>query len=31
MCAPGHYGDATQGSRYDCIICVCPHPSRTNK
>ena len=29
-CVSGHYGDATQGSTYDCQPCPCPHPTADN-
>ncbi|MPC43511.1 Laminin subunit alpha [Portunus trituberculatus] len=30
MCASGYHGKATKGTPYDCLICACPLPSKTN-
>uniref|UniRef100_A0A0P4VVW3 Laminin subunit alpha n=1 Tax=Scylla olivacea TaxID=85551 RepID=A0A0P4VVW3_SCYOL len=30
MCATGYHGKATKGTPYDCLICACPLPSKTN-
>lgn len=30
-CTDGFYGDATQGTPNDCLICACPLPTESNK
>ncbi|KAK0176557.1 hypothetical protein PV328_000678 [Microctonus aethiopoides] len=30
LCEEGYYGDATQGTPTDCLICACPLPIATN-
>lgn len=30
QCIAGYYGDSTEGTVYDCMICVCPLPYPSN-